>query len=175
MNYDERYRNRRLDSLRYMITAMPFEIRKSHKEGFMRKKLLGMTMVLGLVLSMMSATSGSVNGFQRDSYAGTWEGTYASTGGNKGSLSYTLSKDSKGQWQGTVKFTNEGGEQTADLKSIRIASGKFSATLDTPDGQSEVAIEGAFKGKKLGGTYSVSSKASGEKVDGGTWATTKNG
>jgi len=116
----------------------------------------------------------AVSGGQRDSYSGTWSGSFTAANGNKGALAYSLKKGQKGEWGGTVKFSSDGGEQSAELKSVRIASGKFNATIDTPDGKSAVAIEGTFQGKRLAGTYTVSSKESGAKVDGGTWTTEKS-
>ncbi|HSB12046.1 MAG TPA: hypothetical protein VLM38_21345 [Blastocatellia bacterium] len=134
-----------------------------------RRSVLLVCLPVSIVFCSISGSA-----LQRDSYAGVWTGSYTAANGNKGSLTYLLSKDQKGQWGGTVKFSNDGGEQSADLKSVRIASGKFSAKIETPDGKSIVAIEGTFRGNRLDGTYVVSNKESGQKVDGGSWTTEKS-
>ena len=137
----------------------------------MKKTSFGMFALLTLSIILCSAAE--VGAQKRDSYAGTWTGSFTAANGNKGSLSYVLSKNAKGQWGGTCSFSGDGGQQSAPLKSVRIVGAKFSATLETPDGTSIVAIEGTLQGKRLAGTYAVSSKQSGQKVDGGSWTTDK--
>ena len=107
-------------------------------------------------------------------YAGTWVGSYSTDGGNTDKLSYIFSRDEKGQWRGTVKFTNQDGEQTAELKSLQIADGKMKAKLDSPDGQVEITIEGQFQGDQLEGTHAVSPKGSTDVAEKGTWKVTKS-
>ena len=107
-------------------------------------------------------------------YAGTWSGAYTVDGGPSNNLSYTLSRDDKGQWRGTIKFNNQDGEQTGELRAIVIADAKFKAKLDSPDGQVEVTIEGVFKGDQFEGTYSVSPKGTTDVAEKGTWKVTKS-
>ena len=107
-------------------------------------------------------------------YAGTWVGSYSPESGETGNLSYTLSQDEKGVWRGTVKYTNQDGEQTGELKALRIADGKLTAKMDSPDGEVEISIEGQFQGDRLEGTFSVSPKGSTEVAEKGTWKVAKS-
>jgi len=117
---------------------------------------------------------GQGSGSDDQKYAGEWVGSYNDGKGNSDKLSYTLSKDEKGQWRGTVKWINQNGSNTADFKSLHIADGKMKGKIEDPDGQVEVAIEGQFQGDKLEGTYAVSPKGSTEVVEKGEWKVTKS-
>ena len=107
-------------------------------------------------------------------YAGTWSGTFKSESGGGGTLSYTFKKDDKGAWQGSIKYTNDNGEQSAVLKELTIANGHFKAKMDPPDGQVQVMLDGDFKGNQLDGTFVVTPKDSSDPVEKGTWTTTKS-
>jgi hypothetical protein len=120
---------------------------------------------------------GSRSGDQK--YAGLWAGTFSSNG-PKGDISYTLSKDSKGQWRGTLsfKFSNQPEEYKADLQSIQIVGGKLKANIiEMPGGKGgvrEARIEGQFQGDKLEGSIAISPKGSTDIVNTWTWKTTKS-
>jgi hypothetical protein len=149
----------------------------------MRSKLFQvalMTVALtGIVPSILFAAGNPAAGRQGggsddQKYVGEWAGTYSDGNGNGDKLSYTLSKDEKGQWRGTVKWVNQNGANTADFKSLQIADGKMKGKIESPDGQVEVAIEGQFQGDKLEGTYAVSPKGSTEVAEKGEWKVTKS-
>ena len=106
-------------------------------------------------------------------YIGAWAGSYTADSGNTNKVSFTLKKDEKGQWGGTVKWVNQEGEQTADFKSLQIADGKLKGKVESSDGQVDVTIEGQLEGDNLEGTYGVSPKGSTEVVERGTWKVTK--
>jgi hypothetical protein len=107
-------------------------------------------------------------------YAGEWAGSYSGSEGVSDKLSYTLSKDEKGKWRGTVKWANQNGENKADFKSLEIADGKMKGKIEDPNGEVEVAIEGQFQGDKLEGTFAVSPKGSTEVVGKGSWKVAKS-
>jgi hypothetical protein len=106
-------------------------------------------------------------------YAGTWSGTFKSDSGGSGQVSYTFKKDEMGVWQGSIKYTNDAGPQSAELKDMTITSGHFKAKMDSPDGQVQVTLDGDFKGNQLDGTFVVIPKDSADPVEKGTWTTTK--
>jgi hypothetical protein len=106
-------------------------------------------------------------------YAGTWTGTYTPENGPSNQLSYNFIKDEKGKWGGKVSYTNQDGEQSADLKSLEFTAGKMTAKIESPDGQVEVSIEGKFDGNTLEGTYAVSPKGSTEVAEKGSWKVSK--
>jgi hypothetical protein len=76
-------------------------------------------------------------------------------------------------WQGSIKYTNDAGTQSADLKEMTITNGHFKSKMDSPDGQVQVMLDGDFKGNQLDGTYVVMPKDSADPVEKGTWTTTK--
>lgn len=147
----------------------------------MRSKLLRMTMLIlfsmwlmttGLLASENPTASGQGSSSDEQKFAGTWAGSYVTEGGVTERLSYVLRKDEKGQWHGTIKFTNQDGEQIADFKVLQIADGKMKGRIEAPD--AEVTIEGQFLGDHIEGTYSVVAAGSTDVVDKGTWKVTRS-
>jgi len=149
----------------------------------MRSKLFQVVLLIvaltGTVPSILLAAEnlsagGQGSGSDDKKYVGEWVGSYSAGNGNTDKLTFTLSKDEKGQWRGTAKWINQDGEQTAEFKSLQIADGKMKGKIEGPDGQVEVAIEGQFQGDKLEGTYAVSPKGSTEVAEKGEWKVTKS-
>ncbi len=148
-----------------------------HTKSFQFTLLIVFSMLL--IPSSRSATENSVIGEQGSrsddqKYTGLWSGSYSNEDGSTGELSYSLSKNEKGEWRGTVKWTNQNGEQTADLKSLLIADGKVKAKIESPSGDAEITIEGQFQGDKLEGWFAISPKGSTEIVEKGTWKVTRS-
>jgi hypothetical protein len=152
-------------------------------EEFMRSKLFSVALMIvvlawmvpsGLLAAENPVVCGQGGGSDDQKYVGVWAGTFSTDNGDTNKLSYTFSKDEKGQWRGTVKWVNQEGEQSADLKSLQIADGKMKVKIESPDGQVEVTIEGQFQGDKLEGTYVSSRKGSTEVVEKGTWKVAKS-
>jgi hypothetical protein len=131
-------------------------------------------MILAGLLVMANPVAGQQGGGSGDQkYAGTWVGSYSSEDGNGGDLSFLITKDEKGQWRCTVKYTNPGGQQTAEFKELLIADGKLSGKFDNWDGQAVITIVGQFQGGRLEGTYSSTPKGETEVAEKGTWKVTK--
>ncbi|HEU4389284.1 MAG TPA: hypothetical protein VFV34_15885, partial [Blastocatellia bacterium] len=130
----------------------------------MRKQLWSMisaSLVLALAMSAMlvapaESYAARQAGADNKKYAGTWAGTYVSDGGATGPVAFTFILDEKGQLRGGIKFTNEEGEQKADFKSVQFTDGKLKASIESPDGHAQVAIEGKTQGDDMEGTYAVS-------------------
>ena len=141
----------------------------------MRSKRLRMTVLMiaaWLMPAALIAAQNTASHPDGQNYAGTWVGSYVPEGGGSERLSYVLRKDDKGQWQGTVRFTNQDGEQTAEFKALQIADGKMRGKIEGPD--VEVSLEGQFQGDRLEGTYSVSPQGSTDVVERGTWKVTRS-
>jgi hypothetical protein len=132
------------------------------------------TVPTALVAAEYPGAGGQGSGAGDQKYVGEWAGSYDDGKGNADKLSYTLSKDEKGKWRGTVKWVNQNGANTADFKSLEIADGKIKGKIEDPNGEVEVAIEGQFQGDKLEGTFAVSPKGSTEVVEKGTWKVAKS-
>jgi hypothetical protein len=127
-----------------------------------------------LFAAVNQAAGGQGSGSDDQKYVGEWVGSYSADGGYTNKLSYTLSKDEKGQWRGMMKWVNESGDHTADFKSLQVADGKMKGKVEIMDGQMESAIEGQFQGDRLEGTYAVSPKGSTEVVEKGAWKAAKS-
>src|SRR5262245_30141594 len=149
----------------------------------MRSKLFQVAMLIfglaGMVPSILVAAEklgagGQGSGSDDKKYVGEWVGSYSADGGYTNKLSYTLSKDEKGQWRGTMKWVNQSGDHSADFKSLQVADGKMKGKIEIMDGQMESAIEGQFQGNGLEGTYAFSPKGSTEVVEKGAWKVTKS-
>lgn len=149
----------------------------------MRSKLFPVALLIVALTGMVQSTlfaavnpgaGGQGGGSDDKKYAGEWVGSYSAGDGNTEKLSFTLNKDEKGQWRGTVKWVNQDGEHTADFKSLQIVDGKMKGKIEDPNGQVEVAIEGQFQGDKLEGTYAVSPKGSTEVAERGSWKVAKS-
>lgn len=141
---------------------------------FRRALVIGSLILLGISVTE-KATAGQQDTQSDDQkYIGTWVGTYMTDNGFSDKLSCLLNKNEKGQWQGTIKFSNLGGEHTGEFKSLQIADGKLKAKLESPDGQAETTFEGVFQNDRLEGTYAASPKGSTEAVEKGTWKTTRS-
>jgi hypothetical protein len=149
----------------------------------MRSKLFQVVLLIvaliGTVPSILVAAEnlgagGQGSGSDDKKYVGEWVGSYSADNGATDKLSYTLSKDEKGQWRGAVKWISQDGEHSADFKSLQIADGKMKGKIESPDGQVEITIEGQFQGDKLEGTYAISPKGSTEVVEKGEWKVAKS-
>jgi hypothetical protein len=181
------------DSCRPQATGTPFVynalarealyIPKKTKEEFMQSKLFQVMLLIialtGTAPSVLVAAENQGAGGQGSAaddkkYVGEWAGSYSGSDGASDKLSYTLSKDEKGKWRGTVKWVNQNGENKADFKSLEIADGKMKGKIEDPNGEVEVAIEGLFQGDKLEGTYAVSPKGSTEVAEKGSWKVAKS-
>jgi hypothetical protein len=148
----------------------------------MRSKLFKVTLLI-VVLTLMvpsvllAAENQGSGGQGSDSdsrkYAGEWAGSVTREDGATHKLSYTLRKDEKGQWRGTVKWNNDQGEQSADFESLQIENGKMKGKFEH-QGEVEATLEGQFQGDNLEGTFTVISKSSAEVLEKGTWKVTKN-
>jgi hypothetical protein len=159
-----------------------FHIQKTREE-FMRSKLFQVVLLIvaltGTVPSILFAAEnlgagGQGSGSDDKKYVGEWAGSYSTDDGYTNKLSYTLSKDEKGQWRGVMKWVNQSGDHAADFKSLQVADGKMKGKMVIMDGQMESAFEGQFQGDRLEGTYAVSQKGSTEVVEKGAWKVTKS-
>lgn len=125
--------------------------------------------VLSLLLLPLTVIGEQESGSGDQKYSGLWVGTYKSESGNSGTVSFNFNREAKGEWRGTVKYSNDNGEQTADLKSLLIADGKMNAKIENDSGDAEVRIEGRFQGDQIEGSYALYRENSTEVSEKGTW------
>jgi hypothetical protein len=105
-------------------------------------------------------------------FVGVWAGTW--DGAGSGKIEVTVAKDGSGKLTGKVAATTEGGDYTAELKTLAFAGNKLTAKYDFPlDDQAEVLLEAAIEGATLKGTWSLRPKGQDTEVAGGPWTATK--
>jgi hypothetical protein len=107
-----------------------------------------------------------------EQYAGMWTGTY--DGAGSGQFEMTLDKGQGGTMTGKVSVKTEGGDYSADLKSVTFDGAKMSARYDFPlDPSAEIVMTATFDGATGKGTWSMRPKGQGDELAGGTIALTK--
>ena len=103
---------------------------------------------------------------------GIWNGTWE--GGSTGKFEMTISKGPDGKLTGTLAAHPEGGDgYTTGFKSVDVSGGKLTVTLEDPQGEVRITLEGSLDSTGMKGSYSVRTKAQGEEVEGGTWQAKK--
>lgn len=130
----------------------------------------------GLVLAFCWVSAGARSAAGQSSnaaqYAGTWSGTWDGSG--SGDFELTLDKGKDSAVTGRVAVTTDGGNYTADLKSVSFDGKKMSAKYGFPlDGSSEVIVGATFEGGSAKGTWSLRAKGQDAEIAGGTWTVTK--
>ena len=132
---------------------------------------------LGLLLLLVCAIASarSMNARQAanaDQYAGSWFGTY--DGAGTGQFEMTLVKAQDGAMTGKVDVTTEGGNYSADLKSVAFEGPKMTAKYDFPlDPSAEVIMTATFEGSAAKGTWSLRPKGQPDELASGGIAVTK--
>jgi hypothetical protein len=102
-------------------------------------------------------------------WAGSWEG-----GGGSGKIEVTIAKDDAGKFTGKVAVSTDGGDYTADFKSLAFEGNKMTAKYDFPfDEQGEVVLTATFESASLKGSWSLRSKSDGNEMISGTWTATR--
>jgi hypothetical protein len=108
-----------------------------------------------------------------DQYAGMWSGTYDGSG--TGQFEMMLDKGKDGAMTGKVNVTTDGGNYSADLKSIAFEGTKMTAKYDFPlDPSAEVVMSATFESPSAAkGTWSLHPKGQPDEIASGGIAVTK--
>lgn len=105
-----------------------------------------------------------------EKFSGAWAGTFE--GDSTGKFEMTISPGADGKHSGSLSVSPDGGEgYTASFKSVSVEGDKIVIKYDSPDGGSEVALEGTGDGKAASGKWSIQSQ--GSQSASGTWKTTR--
>jgi hypothetical protein len=132
---------------------------------------------LGLLLLLVCsiASAASMDARQpanADQYAGMWSGTY--DGAGTGQFDMTLDKAKDGAMTGKVNVTTDGGNYSADLKSVSFEGAKMTAKYDFPlDPSAEVIMTATFEGSAAKGTWSLRPKGQSDELASGGITVTK--
>jgi hypothetical protein len=133
-----------------------------------------MVAMLVLALSWMASAAhvGARQASSGEQYAGLWAGTY--DGAGSGQFEMTLDKGQGGAMTGKVSVKTEGGDYTADLKSVTFEGAKMSAKYDFPlDPSAEIVMTATFDGAAGKGTWSMRPKGQTDELAGGSITVTK--
>jgi len=105
-------------------------------------------------------------------YAGTWSGTWDGSG--SGEFELTLEQTRDGAVGGKVAVTTEGGNYTAELKSVAFDGTKMTASYEFPlDPSAEVALSATFDNRTAKGTWMLHPKGQAAEIVSGTWTVTR--
>ena len=137
----------------------------------MRNQLISLLVVL-LALCGGAARAGAWQASGGEQYAGMWSGTYDGSG--TGPFEMTLGKNEDGAMTGKVNVTTDGGNYSADLKSVSFQGAKMSATYDFPLApEAEIVMTVTFDGKSEKGTWSLRPKGANDELAAGGLAIEK--
>jgi len=138
----------------------------------MRNRLT--TLMLGFVMSVAAAAAPTAarQAAGPEQYVGIWAGTY--DGAATGTLELILDKGKDGGLTGKVNVVSEGGNYSADFKSIVFDGTKATAAYDFPlDPSAEVVMTATFDGAAAKGTWSLRAKGQTDELLGGGIAISK--
>jgi len=137
----------------------------------MARRLLAVLLVVaGWILTATPILARQAAGAEQ--YAGMWSGTY--DGAGTGQFEMTLAKAQDGAMTGKVDVTTEGGNYSADLKSVTFDGPKMTAKYDFPlDPSAEVIMTATFEGSAAKGTWSLRPKDKPDELASGGIAVTK--
>jgi hypothetical protein len=128
-----------------------------------------LVVVCGTALATGIEARQSSNGEQ---YTGMWTGTYDGSG--TGQFEMTLDKAKDGAMTGKVNVTTDGGNYSADLKSVSFDGAKMTAKYDFPlDPSAEIVMLATFDGATAKGTWSLHAKGQSDEIAAGGLAFTK--
>ena len=137
-------------------------------------KRICLSILIGFACSL--ATSHVVVRAEQTSTAAPWAGKWSGTweGPGTGSFDLTLEQGKDGAPAGKVDVTSDGGNYSADLKTVAIDGNKMTAKYDFPlDPSAEVFVTGTFDDHEAKGTWAVKAKGQDAEVAAGTWTVTK--
>jgi hypothetical protein len=136
-----------------------------------RRRILAVLLlaVSGIVFAMHVEARQASNA---DAYAGMWTGTYDGSG--TGQFEMTLDKGGDGTMTGKVNVTTDGGNYSADLKSVSFDGAKMTAKYDFPlDPSAEIVMMATFDGGTAKGTWSLHAKGQSDEIAAGGLTFTK--
>lgn len=122
---------------------------------------------IGVVPALINAQSS-----KGEQYAGKWSGTW--DGAGAGTFVLVLEKGASGSVTGKVEVGTDGGNYTAELKSLAFDGPKMTAKYEFPlDPNAEVIVAATFDGSAAKGTWSLRPKGQDAEAAGGTWTVAK--
>ena len=138
----------------------------------MRKRLVRLTLVLVTCWIGSPAPLHARQAPAGEQYVGMWAGTY--DGAATGTMEMILDKTKDGALSGKVNVVTEGGNYSADFKSIVFDGSKVTAAYDFPlDPSAEVVMTASFDGAAAKGTWSLRAKGQTDEIAGGGIAISK--
>ena len=107
-----------------------------------------------------------------EQYVGMWAGTY--DGAATGTMEMFLDKGKDGALTGKVNVVSDGGNYTAEFKSVVLDGSRVTAKYDFPlDPSAEVVMTATFESAAAKGTWSLRPKGQADELAGGGIAISK--
>jgi hypothetical protein len=138
----------------------------------MRNRLTALMLGLVACVAVAAAPMAARQAANPEQYVGMWAGTY--DGAATGTMEMILDKTKDGALSGKVNVVTEGGNYSADFKSIVFEGSKVTAAYDFPlDPSAEVVMTASFDGAAAKGTWSLRAKGQTDEIAGGGIAISK--
>jgi hypothetical protein len=138
----------------------------------MRNRLTALMLGLVAGVAIAAAPMAARQTANPDQYVGMWTGTY--DGAATGTVEMILDKAKDGALSGKVNVVSDGGNYSADFKSIVFDGSKVTAAYDFPlDPSAEVVMTASFDGAAAKGTWSLRPKGQTDEIAGGGIAISK--
>ena len=138
----------------------------------MRNRLMALMLGLVACVAIAAAPMAAGQASHPEQYVGMWAGTY--DGAATGTMEMILDKGKDGGVTGKVNVVSEGGNYSADFKSIVFDGTKATAAYDFPlDPSAEVVMTASFDGASAKGTWSLRAKGQTDEIAGGGIAISK--
>jgi hypothetical protein len=155
----------------YVMWIFPCKSSVRREEPMRNRKLV--RVVAFLICAIVSAVSIEATQTSRgQEYTVTWAGTWDGSG--SGEFEVTLEQPQDGAIGGRVAVTTDGGNYTAELKSVAFDGNKMTAMYDFPlDPSAEVAISATFDNRTAKGTWMLHPKGQATEIASGTWTVTR--
>ena len=138
----------------------------------MRNRSTWLIIALAIFVAGSVARLGARQAPAPEPFAGVWAGTY--DGAASGTMEMVLEKGQDGALTGKVNVVSDGGNYSADFKSIAVDGSKVTATYDFPlDPSAEVIMTATFESAAAKGTWSLRPKGAADELAGGGIAVNK--
>jgi hypothetical protein len=138
----------------------------------MRNRSIWLTLGLVMLIAGYAGNAGAWQASPGEQYVGMWAGSY--DGAATGTMEMILDKGKDGGVTGKVNVVSDGGNYSADFKSIVFDGSKATAKYDFPlDPSAEVIMTATFEGAAAKGTWSLRPKGQTDEIAGGGIAISK--
>jgi hypothetical protein len=155
------------------VAEWGLEIGRGQEARMHHRRVLSLVVIALCAICYKDARIDATGSPNADQLTGTWSGTWDGAGTGDFVLTLDGAADAV---SGKVDVGTDGGNYSAELKSLQFDGPKMSARYDfplDPASGSEVVLTATFTGGTAKGTWSLRQKGQSAEAAGGTWTVTK--